>query len=391
MEKKDYLKLINEIKLPQNYRFDGEILEKFLKESPDLALSALQYVKGILTSRDVEVYSSLVENTNFFHELDDNLRLACFRMSSDISYLHCKRELERGCEKYSKEKEPFLSNEGLRDAICNKNELVDYSALQRCSAGRAFVIKEKRGRSDCRYGSIDYRLPVTFLDWLDSDLKNYPSAVRIENKPLLSTIPPDRIVESVTYLSNPVWWKDLRIFRGCKEGSSFELQNVELLKWDGSEAARQRYEEYWEYKVKGLRKLQFHAEKRNNINPEYMSMLMEELKVHENNVCPGRNYVVGKMIHCDTNASIGDEFSTARLYHIDLAVNYYFGNAGVERMRQNLAEGGKVVDATFRTHIFRIEGIEMKWLFPFAFAYFESNIMLKEWCEHQFKGGDFLV
>lgn len=172
--------------------------------------------------------------------------------------------------------------------------------------------------------------------------------------------------------------EDLHVYNGYHKGSSYEL--IDDL---------EDKDNYWNYSALGIRRLEYQATRKMSDGGAYLSMLMEELELHEDKWYPDKTYLVGRMIHLDTSAEVGQEFSSAPLMHLDLAYNYYFDKKVEIRMNQDLAIGIKTEKASCRTHLMRIENISLSELFPIAFAFFKSTTMVYEWCNYQFMGAEF--
>jgi hypothetical protein len=98
-----------------------------------------------------------------------------------------------------------------------------------------------------------------------------------------------------------------------------------------------------------------------------------------------REPVLGRCIHWDTEAPVGASPSQARVKHLDLAINVYRGEAADRRLTQSLGADARVVDATFRTHLLRIEDIPPQALLGFASQFFVSSLLTLEWFEDQFQ------
>lgn len=76
------------------------------------------------------------------------------------------------------------------------------------------------------------------------------------------------------------------------------------------------------------------------------------------------------------------------LNHIDIALNIYNAKAYEERKGQSLSDG-RVVDATFRTHLLRLENVPFKTLIYLENLFFESQYLTKEWLTEQFGDIEF--
>jgi len=88
--------------------------------------------------------------------------------------------------------------------------------------------------------------------------------------------------------------------------------------------------------------------------------------------------IVRSPVQLDTRAEIGTPTAQARLQHFDLAINVYTGAQRAARMKDSL-QHGKVQDATYRTHFYRIEDIPFPALFTFAELFLRSKVLFSEW------------
>lgn len=368
MNELEYRKFIEDLSYVTIKRIDTEPLELFLEINRDKTIEAIDYRKSRLSSNDYDTRGSFL-NFGLFRQFDGPRRLACICMCMEASILRHRRNAEKSCSKYNSEMPLFKECPSLLECV-RKGELVDYHSVKRLDNSHVFLYRGK-------FGVIDRRLPMPFLDWLDTCYKDKPSFVRL-NPYLLLDHSVDPVEEALVNAPDPAWWSNLRIYNGKEKGSSYQLLNDPEDK-----------ENYCDYLVKGIRRLEYHAERGKSDGESYLSMMMEELEIHENHAQSSGSYLVGRMIHLDTKAEVGAEFISAPLMHIDLAYNYYYDDKVEKRMNQDLSTGVKVEDATYRTHLVRIENITLSELFPMAYAFFESKTMLNEWCQYQFKGAEF--
>ena len=84
---------------------------------------------------------------------------------------------------------------------------------------------------------------------------------------------------------------------------------------------------------------------------------------------------------------MGTDAACAPLNHLDLAINMYFDGAASRRRVQTLS-GGRVEDASVRTHLLRIDGAPFSSCVEFARQFFQSNVLLSEWIGDQFARTD---
>jgi len=95
------------------------------------------------------------------------------------------------------------------------------------------------------------------------------------------------------------------------------------------------------------------------------------------------SYYIAKCIHLDSDNMVGTTIDNAILNHIDLAINIYDTETYAVRKIQSLAYG-RVVDATLRTHLLRIEKIPFNVLINLSYLFFESQYLTREWILEQF-------
>jgi len=167
--------------------------------------------------------------------------------------------------------------------------------------------------------------------------------------------------------ANPNWWKNLRIWKGNKEGASYILEDC---------SPKDNLTQYWDFHIKRVRRLDVIAKRSNGGN---LSMMIEEITDIDD-----YGLMYGRMIHLDTDSPIGTDFDNAVLNHLDLAINIYEKDDARKRGKCNLADGVKTTGASYRTHLLRVENIPFKALLSYAMLFFKSEILTKEWIEDQF-------
>jgi len=103
-------------------------------------------------------------------------------------------------------------------------------------------------------------------------------------------------------------------------------------------------------------------------------MMIEELPRGDDQA----GVMVARCIHLDTRAAVGTPMADARLQHLDLAINVYLDDDRTRRMSGTL-QTGRVQDATFRTHLLRVENVPFPALFGFAEMFLTSSHLRSEW------------
>ena len=90
--------------------------------------------------------------------------------------------------------------------------------------------------------------------------------------------------------------------------------------------------------------------------------------------------MVGRCIPLDTRAPVGTPLAAVKVSHLDLAVNVYQGRRREERYSQTLQDG-MAADASFRTHVFRIEQADFCSVFGFCRLFLRSQLLVDEWIQ----------
>jgi hypothetical protein len=129
--------------------------------------------------------------------------------------------------------------------------------------------------------------------------------------------------------------------------------------------------QFWDYRVKGIRRLEVRVERREE---DYLTMMIEELPRPDD----PNGLMIGRCVHLDSRDPAGTPLDQVRVNHLDLAINVYKGATRAVRDGQSL-QNGKIVDASCRTHLLRIEDIPFISLFQFCRMFFQSSVLLSEW------------
>lgn len=200
----------------------------------------------------------------------------------------------------------------------------------------------------------------------------FPSAplyVRLDPGFASEDKPREYLFEEVLVPADPNWWRTLGIHRGEAKGSHYMIQNPK--------DPKSNLQAFLDYRIRGVRTLEVHAQRPRD---EYLSMMVEELV----DLRETSGFLLGRCIHWDTEALKGTDPEVAPVKHLDLAINVYSGDDAVQRLSKSL-KAGRVNDATFRTHLLRIEGIPAQALLAVAAHFFVSSTLLAEWFKDQFQ------
>ncbi|MEL7635069.1 hypothetical protein [Sporomusa sphaeroides] len=162
--------------------------------------------------------------------------------------------------------------------------------------------------------------------------------------------------------------ENLTLYNGETTGSHYVLHKDEPC--PTTYLKQKSNEEYG----KGIRSLEVSAGRNNDGN---LHMMIEEINIDFEY---GTKYIATKCIHLDTDDKIGTPYTKSILNHIDLAINVYNEEAYQIRKNQKL-KNGKVEDATFRTHLIRLEKVPFTILFDLASLFFGSIVLVKNWLD----------
>lgn len=228
-----------------------------------------------------------------------------------------------------------------------------------------------------QYGNTYYKLPYfseAMVEYVKSR-KGNDAFIRVDPYVVLRKRPLKTVMEAVIHPIDPTWIRNLGLYPRAATGGVYVLQEP-VRPAPGCKPTPAEQVAYDEYLLRKIRRLEVSAERSNKGN---LHMMIEELReeVHH-----GRFYVC-KCIHLDTDDAMGTDYRDAMLNHIDLAINVYDSDAYHKRSQESLA-GGMVVDATFRTHILRMEKVPFTDLFQLAVDFLDSKTLYSEWVKDLF-------
>ncbi len=345
-----------------------DFVEDLTRDDPETARKIIAVRKPLLTQQDKDSLSGYLD-IGYFKSFSSDDRMALFSYLFDISRAIDVKSLIVRCKEYDINDPIFSEDITLYDLVRTKkngsrdNELLDSSGLD-CVYGSE--IFKRKGF----YYKLDPLLPPAIYTSSKMAFPDQPIFIRIDPSRAYSAEPAATLCESILIPANPNWWKQLKIRHRNKEGASYIL--------DAPENPRDDKDRYWDYHVRGVRRLDVVAKRNSSGN---LSMMIEELSYpnHENYL------LIGRCIHLDTDSRYGAKFRSATLNHLDLAINVYEGETVKTRFDSNLAKGNRVTDATFRTHLFRIEQIPLTIVLPYCLMFFQSKSLTGEWVSDQFR------
>ena len=297
----------------------------------------------------------------FLSEIDEELRYTASALIWDINYHQELRYLEKSLEKYSIEQPLFVSNEELLSYSLNK-ELIHSTTFKKIHI--ANVLQFTNGK----YAFMDDSLEPFILKNLESRGTTY--FVRINPLFYYEKNPPILIKEEAWRKPSPKWKNAIGIKPNCKDGFSYYIPDDIDINTNGYEHS-DRY-------ILGIFRLEGEYKRQRD---GYFSMMVEELKEVKH---PFKEdyYLIGRMIHLDSDESCEKGLDT-KLKHIDLALNLYTGDNAIKRRNERLENGGRIVDASFRSHILRVNDTKLSDIILFS-TFFESESLKNEWIKDMF-------
>jgi hypothetical protein len=335
-----------------------EWLHHLLACHDELATRIVEQRQSVLEEVDRERVVGLMA-TGFFQNLALDERIAAFTVALELEQAVQRLRLEQRFATYRSEQPLFRAQPGLL-VSARDHELLPITTLGPIDDDGVVKV----GQTFCR---LDQMLPAAIVRWAQETHLGSPIFIRVDPEIASQTRPRPLVQEAVLVPADPRWWNGLALYPRKKTGGVYRLDPPDR---PGDDA-----EAYLEYHNRGLRRLETIAQ-RSKVT--YLSMMLEELEL-------SNGLLIGRCIHCDTSAPFGTTPGEARLAHIDLAVNVYAGPTVETRLGEHLSNG-KVVDATFRTHLLRLESVPADTVLSLAFMFFRSNRLVTEMVEDQFRG-----
>ena len=341
MEIEEYYKILDEFaeECNRSELSPHLFIEDKIIKNKVLIDTLIDFRKDFLGSSELNLVSAYL-SIGFFKGYAGVEREACFVLNFDLTELAIKLEWRQRCEVYDNSQPIFQSCPDLKEIIRRKesgsldNELIDFSALTQIGESEIVMFQNQ-------YFLIDYCLNPIVIAWAKEKFPGKPLYVRIKPYKVYHQQPIQRLFESILMPANPNWWKTLKIHNRMKEGASYLL--------DDCVPNEQNLQQYWELHIKNINRLEVIAKRNNNGN---LSMMLEELTSIDKN-----GMLFGRCIHLDTDTPIGEKFEDAILNHLDLAINIYEDQTATQRTPENLANGSVTTDASYRTHLLRIEKV----------------------------------
>ena len=350
---------------------NGQSALEYLKSITSSRLGDLgQWVelrRELLSSTDVHKARPYIEETGVFGKWAEADRTALIHICFDLEQAVAELSLRERLQPYDPTQKIFTVDSSLWHHVRHGgdlkrvHELIDGKAINLIAGSH---LASRNGW----YFVIDSFLAPLIVTWTTQATKSSQVWIRLNPHTVYKSPPQQLLTEATLRPANPRWLRKLTLHKNSSDGGAYALDPPLLPTGD--------LERYWEYHVKRVRSLQCSATRRSN---GHLSMTIEELSEPKDL----DRWLIGRMIHLDTHDGIGTDFNEATLDHIDLAINVYKPEAALRRSSLRLDEG-VVENASFRSHLIRADRVPFKILFPFAFFFFESKILLADWARDQF-------
>lgn len=332
---------------------------------PD-AIRLLEISENVFLKSDKERYIGYLE-IGYFKGFTPDERILAYLICLEVGNIRNFNNLKSSCIQYDKNQELFKQSNLYNSVRKKENGSLDLELIN-INAIKSIDDSEVVSISGGGYAKTNGFLKPSIIWW---SKKTFPSSnlfLRLNPNEYYDIQPPQGLNEEVMIPANPNWWKNLKIYKNKKDGSSYFIEPPIDLKTD--------LQKHWDYHVRKIIKMQLHAKRNNQGN---ISLMFEELSEYYKDA----GLLMGKCIHLDSDAKYGENASESKLNHLDLAVQFYEGKKIDDRLSQDLAQG-MVVDASFRTHIFRIENIPFNAAIAYVVMFFDSKHLILEWIKDQF-------
>ena len=318
-----------------------------------------------------------------FIDGEENIQLIICAIAKEINSKSKELHAIKAFEPYHSQQTVFKMYPELLDELRIKsNKKKDYELIK-LNAINFNPIPDLPKYRHCKYKDhflfidryLDSRIPRYLIDKYGPD----EIYIRIEPYVVSEIAPPMSLEEEFLRPPNPNWAQILRIFPGKSEGCEVFLPEPSDVAAIANDPKKKK--QYWEYDIRKIRKLEINAGMKIENDKKHFSMSLEELS--EESLSEGK--LIGRYIHLDALDAYDMPFQKIKLNHLDLAINVYKEEKISERKNCSLASGGVITDASYRTHIIRIDNIMFSDLLEIARLFFKSETMVEEWIEIQFE------
>jgi hypothetical protein len=348
------------------------ILEDLIIKNDIFFLDFLDFVyNNIIVKKDKEEFNDICEYNNF-NCLTHERKLAVYYIAKEITNNINELSIQESCTLPTENDELFIRYPELRESVRRTiSGNYDWELINPAKFDHPYNDVLIYNGS---YVLIDFGNNDKLYSWIKT---NYPNAniyLRLKTKEIFNELPANmrlkKSEEDCMVPANPNWIENLKIRNNNFEGASYYMPT------DITGCNKKNIECITESSIEKL-EIVFRRNSKGNL-----SGMIEELD-HRNE---SMNYLLGLCVHFDTDAKIDSDWNSAKLNHLDLALNYYFGIDRIKKRRCNdLAHGKKIVNATYRKHLMRIENINFRDIFPISREFISSKCLFKEWIDQLIK------
>jgi hypothetical protein len=362
----EYIDYIDQISEKTLYKLDNNNINEPLKIDSPLICDFMYFVdikRELITDSEKKIASYRYINPIINLDVDSETKILLTAIYIDLINSIRRKEFIKSFEKYN-ENHPIFKGNDLFSYVRDCRELINYNNL-------SWI---KKQNDICQYNSRFYKvngyLREELLEYIHFNCTNYKKYIRIHPYYSYEKMPPMYLKEEALRPVDPKWIKSLKLYKGQSTGGHYFLILPEEIKTEVDKL------KYWEYSILKIRSLEIYAQRNNSGN---LSMMIEEVKDYKE----FDEYFIAKCIHLDTSNGIGTDIDNAVLNHIDLAINVYDKDVFKERSNQSLSDG-RIVDATYRIHLLRLENVPFKLLVNLSYLFFDTQTLTKEWILEQF-------
>lgn len=334
--------------------YTAKVLGDRHKNGDQTIVECVDFRSTVLSNDDRSKLNWQLQLGFFPDTLPNDIRLGGYVFAAEVASAVLKLRMRTLCAPYRRNDTLFTGSPALWSSV-RDNELIDFAGLSQEDGSEVVAVPEG-------FGKIADELDPALVEWLSRTNPASPLFVRLAPNCFYQQKPPMMLTEATIAPGRFDALMKFDMYPGQREYGEYVLQSGLL---DVNKLAP-----YLDYQIGGIRRLEIRAERRKDI----VTMMIEELPAPD---APD-GLMVGRCIHLDTHATNRTPTHDVKLSHLDLALNVYEGSTRKDRFGTRL-KNGKVTDASFRTHLMRIEGVPLLTLLPICAGFLRSTSLLDEW------------
>ena len=351
-------------------RSEWHILFEFLENelaSDNLELrSVIIWREAQMTDQDQTAVAGFLD-TGFFGHQTQTFRTAAFVVAMEIDRQRTNQELSRALERYRPEDDPvFSAATGLEAEVNKRKTMVSMTKLRQHSRSGTLIFES---------GSAEVKLTSLINPELINFVRTHStgsSEVEIRLDPDYPGPSADPPFATYTPELTP---RFLDVLAGVSFRQFLRTKQWDIAMPDSANPDARLAAEYFSSGLRSLETTGFRNGKRAEVyfeelvdqSPVYIDSLDDTLKVQSDGP------IVGRMVHCDTDATDQTPCQDVMLHHLDLAINIYEGSRGGERLTTPLPQR---VEASNRIHLFKAAPLSLNLLPGIAYLFFRSSSRL---------------